>query len=389
MGDMVLQARAKLNLTLKILGRRPDGYHDIESVVQSVDLCDRITLRTCSPVYAGRSGQEIDITVTCNDTSIPTGRGNLAVEAVLALANFVGLRASAETDACPRVSVETDACPRASVEIDMGKRIPVAAGLGGGSADAAAVLIGLNHLWRLGLGERELMAVGESLGADIPFCVTGGTGVIRGKGERIELLPTPDDLWFVVVTLPERVSTAQAYTTFDQLTETTGAYDAGSYDLAVDATDVTSGMVRALRAGEVQDIAGRLTNDLEYSAVSIVPQIARAKEALLAAGAVGVGMSGSGPTVFGIADSREKAETICDTLRLTSSGGALEQVSSYDVPKLSSSGGTPKQASSACAKEQASSGGTFAIGAFKEVFVCRAVSQGVAYARVPDAGAGH
>lgn len=271
----------------------------------------------------------------------------------------------------------------------MEKRIPVAAGLGGGSADAAAVLIGLNHLWRLGLGERELMAVGESLGADIPFCVTGGTGVIRGKGERIELLPTPDDLWFVVVTLPERVSTAQAYTTFDQLTETTGAYDAGSYDLAVDATDVTSGMVRALRAGEVQDIAGRLTNDLEYSAVSIVPQIARAKEALLAAGAVGVGMSGSGPTVFGIADSREKAETICDTLRLTSSGGALEQVSSYDVPKLSSSGGTPKQASSACAKEQASSGGTFAIGAFKEVFVCRAVSQGVAYARVPDAGARH
>jgi hypothetical protein len=123
--------------------------------------------------------------------------------------------------------------------------------------------------------------------------------------------------------------------------------------------------------------------------VSIVPQIARAKEALLAAGAVGVGMSGSGPTVFGIADSREKAEAICDTLRLTSSGGALEQVSSYDVPKLSSSGGTPKQASSACAKEQASSGGTFAIGAFKEVFVCRAVSQGVAYARVPDAGAGH
>ena len=386
---MVLQARAKLNLTLKILGRRPDGYHDIESVVQSVDLCDRITLRTCSPVYAGRSGQEIDIKVTCNDTSIPTGRGNLAVEAVLALANFVGLRASAETDACPPASVEMEADPRASVEIDMVNRIPVAAGLGGGSADAAAVLIGLNHLWRLGLGERELMAVGESLGADIPFCVTGGTGVIRGKGERIELLPTPDDLWFVVVTLPERVSTAQAYTTFDQLTETTGAYDAGSYDLAVDATDVTSGMVRALRAGEVQDIAGRLTNDLEYSAVSIVPQIARAKEALLAAGAVGVGMSGSGPTVFGIADSREKAEAICDTLRLTSSGGALEQVSSYDVPKLSSSGGTPKQASSACAKEQASSGGTFAIGAFKEVFVCRAVSQGVAYARVPDAGARH
>lgn len=388
-GDMVLQARAKLNLTLKILGRRPDGYHDIESVVQSVDLCDRITLRTCSPVYAGRSGQEIDIKVTCNDASIPTGRGNLAVEAALALANFVGLRASVESDAGPRASVETDACPRASVEMDMEKRIPVAAGLGGGSADAAAVLIGLNHLWKLGLGRRELMAVGESLGADIPFCVTGGTGIIRGKGERIELLPTPDDLWFVVVTLSDRISAAQAYTRFDQLTETAGAYDADSCDTSVDVIDVTSRMVRAVRAGEVQDIANWLTNDLECPAVSIVPQIARAKEALLAAGAVGVGMSGSGPTVFGIADSREKAEAICDTLKSTSSGGALEQVSSYDVPKLSLSGGTPKQASSACAKEQVSSGGTFAIGAFKEVFVCKAVSQGVAYARVPDAGAGH
>lgn len=369
---MVLQARAKLNLTLKILGRRPDGYHDIESVVQSIDLCDRITLRTYSPVCVGRSGEEIDIKVTCNDTSIPTGRGNLAVEAVLALANFVGLRAS--------------------VEIDMEKRIPVAAGLGGGSADAAAVLIGLNHLWKLGLGKRELMAVGESLGADIPFCVTGGTGIIRGKGERIELLPTPDDLWFVVVALPERVSTAQAYTRFDQLADTTGAYDAGSYDTAFDVTDVASGMVRAFRAGKAQDIAGKLTNDLECAAMSIVPQIARAKEALLAAGAIGTGMSGSGPTVFGIADSKEKAEAICSTLKLSSYGVALEPVSSYDAPKLSSSGGTPKQVSSCCAREQASSalaqgqaspGSTFAGGAFKDVFVCRAVPQGVAYARVP------
>lgn len=243
----------------------------------------------------------------------------------------------------------------------MEKRIPVAAGLGGGSADAAAVLIGLNHLWKLGLGKRELMAVGESLGADIPFCVTGGTGIIRGKGERIELLPTPDDLWFVVVTLSEKVSTAQAYARFDQLTETTGACGAGSYDTAFDVTDVTSYMVRALRAGEAQDIAGRLANDLECSAVSIVPSISYAKEVLLAAGAVGVGMSGSGPTVFGIADSREKAEAICGALKL----------------------------SSACAQEQASPGSAFASGAFKEVFVCKAVPQGVAYARVPGAGAGH
>jgi len=330
-GEMALEARAKLNLTLKILRRRPDGYHDIESVVQSIDLCDRIFLRTGSPVCVGRSGEEADIKLTCNDPSIPLVRGNLAMDAALALAKFAGLRAS--------------------VEIKMEKRIPVAAGLGGGSADAAAVLTGLNHLWKLGLGKRELMAVGESLGADIPFCILGGTGIIREKGEQIELLPTPDELWFVIVTLPDRVNTTRAYARFDQLTETTGARDAGfcdagSYDTAVHVTDVTSGMVRALGAGRVQDIADRLTNDLERSAISIVPSIARAKEALLAAGAVGVGMSGSGPTVFGIADSRTKAEAICGALKLSS-------------------------------------------GAFKEVFVCKAVPQGVACARVPDAGAGH
>jgi 4-diphosphocytidyl-2-C-methyl-D-erythritol kinase len=222
-GDIVLQARAKLNLTLKILGRRPDGYHDIESVAQSIDLCDRISLGTSPPVCVGRSDEEASIKVACNDMTIPAGRGNLAVDAALALAEFAGLKAS--------------------VEINMEKRIPVAAGLGGGSADAAAVLTGLNHLWQLGLSTRELMAVGESLGADIPFCVTGGTGIIRGKGERIESLQTPLDLWFVILTLPERISAAQAYERFDQLAETGGAYDTGSHDTDVDATRATSALL--------------------------------------------------------------------------------------------------------------------------------------------------
>jgi 4-diphosphocytidyl-2-C-methyl-D-erythritol kinase len=340
---MVLQARAKLNLTLKILGLRPDGYHNIESVVQSIDLCDRVSLRTCAPVLAGGSDEEADIKVTCNDLSIPTGRGNLAVEAVIALAKFAGLKAS--------------------VEINMEKGIPIAAGLGGGSADAAAILIGLNRLWKLGLGTQELMAVGESLGADIPFCVSGGTGIIQGKGERIELLPTPDNLWFVIVTLADRISTAQAYARFDQLAETTGAYDAGSCETEVNVTDVTSRMVRALRSGKVQDIADGLTNDLERCAISIVPSIIRVKEALIAAGAVGVGMSGSGPTVFGIADSRAKAEAISASLKQSSSGSMPEQVSPH------------------CASTPVSSDCAFVSRAFKEVFVCQGVPQGVTCAQ--------
>lgn len=339
---MILKARAKLNLTLKVLGVRPDGYHDIESVVQSIDLCDRISLKTGSPVPAERGSKETDIKVTCDDTSIPGGRGNLAVDAALALARFAGLKAS--------------------VEMNIEKGIPVAAGLGGGSADAAAVLIGLNHLWQLGLCPAELMAVGEELGADIPFCIAGGTGIIRGKGERVESLPTPDDLWFIVVTLPEKISTAWAYAKFDELAQTTGAYitdaydphayatddyagdacDAAgtydtddfnvggtnvyvtdAYDTSVAATCATSKMIRAMRTGKAQDIAERLSdaNDLEPAAISIIPSIADLKQALLAAGSAGVGMSGSGPTVFGLTDSRENAQEILGALERMSKGG--------------------------------------------------------------------
>ena len=289
MGDMVLQAQAKLNLTLKIVGQRPDGY-DIESVVQSIGLYDRVSLRTSSPVPVQRGKQEIDVKLTCNDLSIPTGRGNLAVDAAFALAEFAGLRAS--------------------VEIDIKKSIPVAAGLGGGSADAAAVLVGLNRRWKLGLSLSELMAVGERLGADIPFCITGGTGIIRGKGEKVESLATPKSLWFIIVTLPEQVGTAWAYAEFDRLAETSGGSGA-----TLDASDVTSRMSQAIRAGKVQDIADALTNDLEIAAVSMVPSVIRAKEALLTAGALGVGMSGSGPTVFGLTDSKMKAQEIRKALQ--------------------------------------------------------------------------
>jgi 4-diphosphocytidyl-2-C-methyl-D-erythritol kinase len=365
-GDMLLQAQAKLNLTLEILGKRPDGYHDIESVVQSIDLCDRISLKTGPPVRVRRGCEGIDVKVTCNDTSIPRGRGNLAVDAACALAEFAGLRAS--------------------MEINIEKRIPVAAGLGGGSADAAAVLVGLNHLWQLGLGASELMAVGERLGADIPFCVKGGTGIIRGKGEIVESLPTPDNLWFVVATLQDTISTAQAYARFDQLAETTGtddadayganvyytnAYDADVYDTSVKATDVTSRMVRAIKTGKAEDIAGGLTNALEQAAVVIVPSIVGVKQTLLAQGAVGVGMSGSGPTVFGLADSKAKADAIRDALKRQASSGIAPDPALYDS--------APDLASCSRRLKRTSSGGANVSGVIKEVFVCQAVPWGVAY----------
>lgn len=369
-GDMILQAQAKLNLTLEILGKRPDGYHDIESVVQSIDLCDRISLKTCPPVRVRRGCEGIDVKVTCNDTSIPRGRGNLVVDAACALAEFAGLRAS--------------------MEINIEKRIPVAAGLGGGSADAAAVLVGLNHLWQLGLGASELMAVGERLGADIPFCVKGGTGIIRGKGEVVESLPTPEDLWFVVVTLQDAISTAQAYARFDQLAEISRAYDAGARntnvydtdvcDTSVKATDVTLRMVQAIRKGRVQDIAEELTNSLEQAAVVSVPSIVGVKQTLLAQGAVGAGMSGSGPTVFGLAVSKAKAEAICNALKRQASFGVLPDPASCGKGiNAALCLDAPDEASGNRRLKQTLPYGVSVSGVIKEVFVCQAVPWGVAY----------
>jgi len=357
-GEVVLQARAKLNLTLKILGQQSDGYHDLESVVQSVDLCDGITLRTepPSPFCAGGKVHRISVKVTCNDPKIPTGRGNLALEAALALADFVGLEASAERESDPQAPCS----PGVSVEIDLEKRIPVGAGLGGGSADAAAVLVGLNRLWNLGLGIEELMAVGEKLGADVPFCIKGGTAIIRGKGERVESLPTPAGLWFVVVTLPEQISTAEVYARYDQLADASGADGSRLSDNALAAADVASNMVRALSTGKAHDIALGLANDLELAAVTFVPSVSKVKDALLSAGAMGAGMSGSGPTVFGIAESREKAEEISSALK--------------------SSSASPKKPQS---EEDASS-----CTLFQEVFVCKAVSEGVAFIFTPRSGEG-
>ena len=333
--ELVLEAQAKLNLSLGILGKRHDGYHDIESVVQSIDVYDGIFIRTGPPVPVGSGSRETDIMLTCDDTSIPTGRGNLAFDAALALAEFADLAAS--------------------VEIRLEKGIPISSGLGGGSADAAAVLLGLNHLWQLGLGQKELMVVGERLGADVPFCIIGGTGVIRGKGERVEPLPTRDDLWFVIVTLHGRISAAQAYAVYDQLAGSRVSPHV-SPDVSSDVSpdDMMSApcaaleMIQAIKAGTVRDVACRLTNDLERAAVSIVPSIVEAKQALLTAGSLGVGMSGSGPTVFGIADSRKRAEQIRSALEgARSAPGSVSNNSPINR------------------------------GLFKGVLVCQAVSDGV------------
>ncbi|MGE5585293.1 MAG: 4-(cytidine 5'-diphospho)-2-C-methyl-D-erythritol kinase [Bacillota bacterium] len=301
---LLIVARAKLNLTLEILGRRPDGYHELESVVQSIDMYDGVALGSTQARPVSGRGRELGVTLACQDPRVPLGHENLAFKAALALSRFTGLGAA--------------------VWVDIRKRIPVGAGLGGGSADAAAVLVGLNELWGLGLDATELARVGETVGADVPFCLTGGTGVIRGKGEQVEALPALQNLWFVVVVPEDRISTAEAYAAYDRL--------AG--DEPGGAGRATPEMLAAIAARDVGRIAAGLANDLERAATGMVPEIQEAKQALLDAGATGVGMSGSGPAVFGIAEDEKAArrmrrivrETYDTTFVCCSAPGGLERI---------------------------------------------------------------
>ncbi|MCR4402707.1 MAG: 4-(cytidine 5'-diphospho)-2-C-methyl-D-erythritol kinase [Firmicutes bacterium] len=288
---LLIIARAKLNLTLDILGRRPDGYHELESVVQSIDLYDGVALGSTPAHRVSGQGRELGVTLACQNPLVPLGQENLAFKAALALSRHVGVGAA--------------------VWIDIKKRIPVSAGLGGGSADAAAVLLGLNELWGLGLDDAELAAIGETVGADVPFCLTGGTGVIRGKGEKIERLPALENVWFVVVVPEGGISTAEAYAAYDRLSadESDSATQVGGGG-GPRAGCATPAMIRAVAEHDLRRVVSGISNDLERAAATMVPSVRDAKKALLEAGALGVGMSGSGPAVFGIAEDERTAREI-------------------------------------------------------------------------------
>lgn len=260
----MLSAAAKVNLALEILGKRADGYHEIATVLMAVDLSDRVVLEDAESIECRTSAG-----------GIPTDAANLAVRAALALRGAAGTAGG--------------------VRIGLDKRIPVAAGLGGGSSDAAAVLVGLNRLWRLGWPARRLAALATTLGMDVPFFLRGGAALGTGRGEALERAPSAP-LAFVLVNPRSGVSTAEAYARV-----TAPMYSDGARARA---------MVAALGSREIARVASSLYNGLEPAVTEIEPEIGRMKAALLAAGALGAVMSGSGPTVFGVARSFEHARQI-------------------------------------------------------------------------------
>ena len=251
MNELVLHTPAKINLCLSVLGKRPDGYHEVEMVMQAVGLYDEITVRLT----------ESGITVNCDNSTIPAGEGNIAYRAAREMLDLSGRPYG--------------------IAIEIKKNIPVAAGLGGGSSDAAAVLVACNRLLGAGLGRGRLADIGTRLGMDVPFFLYGPTALAKGRGELLTSLPSPPKFWVLLANPGFETSTTWVYKNLNF-----GLTKKG------DCTNI-AGL-------KVSQIARSLHNDLETVTAAAHPVIGEMERSLLDSGALGVCMSGSGPTVFGI-----------------------------------------------------------------------------------------
>ncbi|MGG1638141.1 4-(cytidine 5'-diphospho)-2-C-methyl-D-erythritol kinase [Paenibacillus sp. MCAF9] len=266
------KAPAKINLLLDVLRKRDDGYHEVEMIMTMVDLADRLEMEELP---------RDTIIISSQVGYIPLDEKNLAFQAARLIKDRYDVKQG--------------------VYIHLDKKIPVAAGLAGGSSDAAAALRGLNRLWKLQIPEDELCKLGAELGSDVPFCVTGGTAIARGRGEKLEHIANPPQCWVVLAKPPINVSTADVYGRFraNELKEHPSI----------------SNMVGALERGSFADICEGLGNVLEKVTLDVHPEVMQLKESMIRLGADGVLMSGSGPTVFGLVSKEAKLPRIYNGLR--------------------------------------------------------------------------
>ncbi|MEW6516401.1 MAG: 4-(cytidine 5'-diphospho)-2-C-methyl-D-erythritol kinase [candidate division FCPU426 bacterium] len=267
---LTVPAPAKVNLILEIQGRRPDGYHELKTVMHALELADTLCFTE------NRSG----LRLVCNHPQVPVDGSNLIHRAAVRLAQAAGI--------VPKVTIR------------LTKRIPVAAGLGGGSSDAAAALLGLARWWRLGR-QAPLRRIASELGSDVPFFLSGGCALGQGRGERLTPWPSAPGMWVVLVNPGFPVSTAEVYRNFRlQLTRKKAC--------------ITM-MRSALKQKNAEKISRKLFNHLEWVTAAKHPLIARIKQELIAGGALGALMSGSGPTVFGLAPDQRTARQLQRRLR--------------------------------------------------------------------------
>ena len=265
------RAYAKINIGLDVLRRRADGYHEVKMIMQTVDIYDELVLER---------RKEPGIELRMDNSDLPSGGDNLICRAA---------------DLLFREKKITE-----GVNISLTKRIPIAAGMAGGSADAAAALRGLNELFDMGYSLKELQALGVGLGADIPYCLAGGTMLSEGIGEILTPLPAPPAAHLVIAKPDINVSTAFVYGNLHA--------DRLAWHPDID------GMIAALQKGDLDGITGRLGNVLETVTVKAHPVIEQIKELLRKQGAENALMSGSGPTVFGIFKEKETAERAAEAV---------------------------------------------------------------------------
>lgn len=277
---MRLQAFAKINLGLDVLGKREDGYHEVRMIMQTIRMYDQLDMR---------KSVEPGIHLTTNKKYIPVDENNLVWRAAKLMMDTCGIMEG--------------------VSIHLHKVIPVAAGMAGGSSDAAATLVGMNRLFHCGLSKEKLMELGVQIGADVPYCVLRGTALAEGIGEKLTVLPPMPDCWILIGKPGISVSTKYVYTTLDLNTDTVHP-------------DI-DGMKKGLEDGNLYGITERMGNVLQDVTIPAYPEVERIKEQMKTLGAVNAMMSGSGPTVFGIFDNEEKAQEACQKLR---ESGSCQQV---------------------------------------------------------------
>lgn len=267
MDQITRKAYAKINLGLDVIRRRPDGYHEVKMIMQTVGICDILTFRK-----SGR--QDGAVTLFLDKKELPCGKENLVYRAAELLTRTHGLRDG--------------------VEITLEKRIPIAAGMAGGSTDAAAVFHGMNELFGLSMSLQEMKDLGVGIGADVPYCIQGGTALSEGIGEILTALPSPPAAYLLIAKPDISVSTKFVYENLHA-------------DRLQSHPDI-DGMVQALERGSLEGIVSRMENVLETVTVREYPVIQTLKDIMRREGALNALMSGSGPTVFGVYKTREAAE---------------------------------------------------------------------------------
>lgn len=265
MDRLTIRAMAKVNLGLDVLRRREDGYHEVKMIMQTVDLYDELELI---------KKDEPGISVFCDTAELPCDEHNLIYKAVKHLTEFHEIPCG--------------------VEIALKKKIPIAAGMAGGSTDAAAALSGMNTLFSLGLSNDELAKIAVKIGADVPYCLYGGTYLSEGIGEILTPLPPAPDCYMVIAKPGIGVSTKYVYENLHIETVTKHP-------------DI-DGMIETIRQNDLQKMAAKMENVLETVTIKRYPEIDRMKKTLLANGALNALMSGSGPTVFALFTQEESAK---------------------------------------------------------------------------------